>query len=71
MARTPIWGGKLRANGLPPSGLAGSRCLTVGVRTGKMTRARDEAHSSSGPGHRPLKAEITGSNPVCATGQGR
>ena len=25
------------------------------------------AHSSSGPGHRPLKAEITGSNPVCAT----
>jgi hypothetical protein len=25
-----------------------------------------EAHSSSGLGHRPLKAEITGSNPVCA-----
>ena len=25
------------------------------------------AHSSSGLGHRPLKAEITGSNPVCAT----
>ncbi len=25
------------------------------------------AHSSSGSGHRPLKAEITGSNPVCAT----
>ena len=25
------------------------------------------AHSSSGQGHRPLKAEITGSNPVCAT----
>ena len=25
------------------------------------------AHSSSGPGRRPLKAEITGSNPVCAT----
>ena len=24
-------------------------------------------HSSSGPGHRPLKAEITGSNPVCGT----
>jgi hypothetical protein len=24
------------------------------------------AHSSSGLGHRPLKAEITGSNPVCA-----
>jgi hypothetical protein len=25
-----------------------------------------EAHSSSGPGRRPLKAEITGSTPVCA-----
>jgi hypothetical protein len=25
------------------------------------------AHSSSGPGHRPLKAEIRGSNPLCAT----
>src|SRR6185312_16800393 len=25
------------------------------------------AHSSSGQGHRPLKAETTGSNPVCAT----
>src|SRR5260370_4646680 len=24
------------------------------------------AHSSRGLGHRPLKAEITGSNPVCA-----
>src|SRR5690606_9458251 len=28
---------------------------------------RNVAHSSSGLGHRPLKAEITGSNPVCAT----
>ena len=26
-----------------------------------------QAHSSSGLGRRPLKAEITGSNPVCAT----
>ena len=25
------------------------------------------AHSSSGLGHHPLKVEITGSNPVCAT----
>ena len=25
------------------------------------------AHSSSGPGRRPLKAEIAGSNPACAT----
>ncbi len=29
--------------------------------------APDKAHSSSGPGRRPLKAEITGSTPVCAT----
>ena len=29
--------------------------------------AVDVAHSSSGPGHRPLKAEIRGSNPLCAT----
>ena len=27
----------------------------------------NKAHSSSGLGHRPLKAKITGSNPVCAT----
>jgi hypothetical protein len=26
-----------------------------------------KAHSSSGPGRVPLKDEITGSNPVCAT----
>ena len=26
-----------------------------------------KAHSSSGLGRRPLKAEVTGSNPVCAT----
>jgi hypothetical protein len=38
-----------------------------------MVCASDEAtfthtaHSSSGLGHRPLKAKITGSNPVCAT----
>src|SRR6266536_2374789 len=33
----------------------------------KGHEAAIEAHSSSGLGHRPLKAEITGSNPVCAT----
>ncbi len=27
----------------------------------------DMAHSSRGLGHLPLKEEITGSNPVCAT----
>ena len=31
------------------------------------TSAVGVAHSSSGPGHRPLKAEIRGSNPLCAT----
>ena len=29
--------------------------------------AASAPHSSRGPGHRPLKAEITGSNPVCGT----
>ena len=28
---------------------------------------RNRPHSSRGLGHRPLKAEITGSNPVCGT----
>ncbi len=32
----------------------------------KLSRGK-EAHSSSGLGHLPLKEEITGSNPVCAT----
>ena len=30
-------------------------------------RLKAAAHSSSGLGHRPLKAEIRGSNPLCAT----
>jgi hypothetical protein len=50
--------------------------LTLGGVCGKMMCASGEslfllfahpAHSSSGLGHRPLKAKITGSNPVCAT----
>lgn len=50
--------------------------LTLGGVCGKMVCASGEslfllfacpAHSSSGLGHRPLKAKITGSNPVCAT----
>ena len=36
-------------------------------RAGVMPARACEAHSSSGLGRRPLKAEITGSNPVCAT----
>ncbi len=31
------------------------------------TNVHKLAHSSSGLGHLPLKEEITGSNPVCAT----
>src|SRR5215204_1347654 len=44
----------------------------MGARAFAARKCRDilpgvAAHSSSGLGHRPLKAEITGSNPVCAT----
>ena len=36
----------------------------------KLSLSRSEvAHSSRGLGHLPLKEEITGSNPVCATKQ--
>ena len=47
--------------------------MTSTGRVGYNTRAAiigspaHLAHSSSGLGRRPLKAEITGSNPVCAT----
>ena len=33
----------------------------------RYDKGHNEAHSSSGPGHRPLKAETAGSNPACAT----
>ena len=33
----------------------------------KLAKIAKKAHSSSGLGHLPLKEEITGSNPVCAT----
>lgn len=33
----------------------------------QLTNLGYTAHSSRGLGRRPLKAEITGSNPVCAT----
>ena len=36
-------------------------------RPGGHPPAPTGPHSSRGPGHRPLKAEITGSNPVCGT----
>ncbi len=35
------------------------------------SRCAAAPHSSRGPGHRPLKAEITGSNPVCGTNLAR
>src|SRR2546425_4725299 len=40
---------------------------SVSLGSNPSSAARLVAHSSSGPGRRPLKAEITGSNPVCAT----
>ena len=40
-------------------------------RPGRLIRpALTEPHSSRGPGHRPLKAEIIGSNPICGTNLG-
>ena len=36
-------------------------------RLRRPDRRAPAPHSSRGPGHRPLKAEITGSNPVCGT----
>ena len=36
-------------------------------RTATLDTACNEPRSSSGPGHRPFKAEITGSNPVRGT----
>ena len=54
--------------------------MPIGSRWASLTRAglvdalrpkcylrNVKAHSSSGLGHRPLKAEIRGSNPLCAT----
>src|SRR5882672_11566698 len=38
-----------------------------GRSAGDPARPIPVPHSSRGPGHRPLKAEITGSNPVCGT----
>ena len=38
----------------------------------KLALSRSEvAHSSRGLGHLPLKEEITGSNPVCATNKAK
>ena len=50
----------------------GSPRLRARAALGNLCRRSDASdpllpHSSRGPGHRPLKAEITGSNPVCGT----
>src|SRR6266581_3754032 len=45
----------------PPFCRAEGPCYTPAARPASVP------HSSRGLGHRPLKAEITGSNPVCGT----
>jgi hypothetical protein len=52
-------------SGLTPDGVCGKIVCASGESLFPLF-ARP-AHSSSGLGHRPLKAKITGSNPVCAT----
>ena len=47
--------------------LIGTTAATTAVKYVGEQSNLGVAHSSSGRGHRPLKAEITGSNPVCAT----
>ena len=47
--------------------LVGNTPATTNVKSIGQRSFSSVAHSSSGLGHRPLKAEITGSNPVCAT----
>ena len=64
--------------GAPPVVSADGTPRCPGVRrpagiipTGRAASSGPPApHSSRGPGHRPLKAEITGSNPVCGTNFG-
>ena len=46
---------------------SGNTFATTQQKTDNKDGILAAAHSSSGQGHRPLKAEITGSNPVCAT----
>ena len=52
LARSPFWPGQGRLLYSGPSA---------------VPLPRPVPHSSRGLGHRPLKAEITGSNPVCGT----
>jgi hypothetical protein len=56
----------------PELALARSRSWAIGrslaiLRPVPRSAPRLVPHSSRGLGHRPLKAEITGSNPVCGT----
>ncbi len=43
-----------------------ARCGTIRAASPRPATRR-APHSSRGPGHRPLKAEIIGSNPICGT----
>ena len=54
---------------LPPRRVAtiATGCYHPDPAASSIRRRHPEPHSSRGPGHRPLKAEITGSNPVCGT----
>ena len=61
-----IHGGFTPTYQVDPNGQV-SRELTNRPLYGIVPRRQCAAHSSSGLGHRPLKAETTGSNPVCAT----
>ena len=41
--------------------------MTAGISPGRLVYFQAPPRSSSGPGHRPLKAEIIGSNPIRGT----
>ncbi len=58
-------GRRARRSALEQRGLR--RRGAFGTLGRRSSRTHHGPHSSRGPGHRPLKAEITGSNPVCGT----
>ena len=52
---------------MPEQGQSVNTFVNTDVKSISQLPLPHVAHSSSGLGHRPLKAEITGSNPVYAT----
>jgi len=60
-------GSSLAASNEPPMGDASIDVSGSSVVIYRPLPRSNQAHSSSGLGHRPLKAEIRGSNPLCAT----